>query len=326
MIEDKILELIETEDKKMPLTDNDIAARVNTSRAYITQFRKENNLPSSNHRREEILYNDIKRIISENNLISDNMLCKRLSEIGYDISRYSVTQIRRILALNVTGDTVDNDKNAVEGTMEEVVENVSTNELDNQKDLYKNNQKNKINNLREIIGYHGSLRNQIRQAEAAILYPPHGLHTLILGPSGVGKSFFAEAMYNFAINSSNFNNNAPFIVFNCADYAENPQLLLSQLFGYVKGAFTGASTDKIGIVEKANDGILFLDEVHRLPNEGQEILFHLLDKGKYRRLGETENSRIANFMITAATTENPESSLLLTFRRRIPMIINNRFT
>lgn len=314
MIENTILELIETEDKKKPLTDNDIAARVNTTRAYITQFRKEKNLPNSNQRREEILYNDIKKIITNNNLISDNMLCTRLTDSGYDISRYSVTQIRRQVILNVNEDTVDNGIDAVE--------EVSTNELNDQKDLHKNNKKDKNNNLRGIIGYHGSLRNQIRQAEAAILYPPHGLHTLILGPSGVGKSFFAEAMYNFAINSSNFKNNAPFIVFNCADYAENPQLLLSQLFGYVKGAFTGASTDKIGIVEKANDGILFLDEVHRLPNEGQEILFHLLDKGKYRRLGETENSRTANVMITAATTEDPESSLLLTFRRRIPMIID----
>lgn len=162
-----------------------------------------------------------------------------------------------------------------------------------------------------------------------MLYPPHGLHTLLLGASGVGKSFFAEAMYNFAISSSHFDKNAPFVLFNCADYVDNPQLLLSQLFGYSKGAFTGAITDKVGLVEKANNGILFLDEVHRLPSEGQEILFYLLDKGKYRRLGETENSRTANVMIIAATTEDPKSSLLLTFRRRIPMIIelpsiNNR--
>lgn len=239
------------------------------------------------------------------------MLCKKLSEIGYDISRYSVTQIRKQVAENVTKDIVDNVEKV------EKVEKVGISKLS----LHPNSHKIANNNLREIIGYHGSLRNQIRQGEASILYPPHGLHTLILGPSGVGKSFFAEAMHKFAVNSSNFKNNAPFIVFNCADYAENPQLLLSQLFGYVKGAFTGASSDKIGIVEKANDGILFLDEVHRLPSEGQEILFHLLDKGRYRRLGETENSRIANVMIIAATTEDPKSSLLLTFRRRIPMII-----
>ncbi|WP_443661030.1 sigma 54-interacting transcriptional regulator [Clostridium sp.] len=324
MIENTILELIETENKKIPLTDKDIAKKVNTTRAYITQLRKEKNIPNSNQRRDELLRNDIKKIITDEKLlspekpISDNMLSKKLLDIGYDISRYSVTQIRRQIDLLVSSNNVDNDKNVVEDVIVDVVENVTNNKVATGKDLYK---KAKTNNLREIIGYHGSLRNQVRQAEAAILYPPHGLHTLILGPSGVGKSFFAEAMYKFAINSSNFNKNAPFIVFNCADYAENPQLLLSQLFGYVKGAFTGANTDKIGIVEKANGGILFLDEVHRLPNEGQEILFHLLDKGKYRRLGETENSRTANVMITAATTEDPESSLLLTFRRRIPMII-----
>jgi len=330
VIENMILQLIDNEDKKMPLTDNDIAKKVNTTRAYITQFRKEKNLPNSHKRREEILNNDIKKIIIDNNSISDSSLCKKLSEIGYDISRYSVTQIRRQVIGVVTNYVVDKaDKEILDGVekvvdvkSEEVVEKVGTSELKDKKKMNKNTQRSKNNNLREIIGYHGSLRNQIRQAEAAILYPPHGLHTLILGPSGVGKSFFAEAMYKFAINSSNFKKNAPFVVFNCADYAENPQLLLSQLFGYVKGAFTGANTDKVGIVEKANDGILFLDEVHRLPNEGQEILFHLLDKGSYRRLGETENSRKANIMITAATTEDPKSSLLLTFRRRIPMIID----
>jgi Sigma-54 interaction domain. len=71
---------------------------------------------------------------------------------------------------------------------------------------------------------------------------------------------------------------SPFIVFNCADYADNPQLLMSQLFGYVKGAFTGAESSKAGLVEKADGGILFLDEVHRLPSEGQEILFFYLTK------------------------------------------------
>ena len=58
------------------------------------------------------------------------------------------------------------------------------------------------------------------------------------------------------------------------------------MFGHVKGAFTGADTDKIGLVEKANGGILFLDEVHRLPPDGQEMLFYLMDKGEYNRLGD----------------------------------------
>ena len=64
-----------------------------------------------------------------------------------------------------------------------------------------------------------------------------------------------------------------------------------------------------------------MDEVHRLPPEGQELLDYLMDKGKFRRMGRLETERTANVLIIAATTEDIESSLLLTFRRRIPMII-----
>lgn len=128
-------------------------------------------------------------------------------------------------------------------------------------------------------------------------------------------------MYEFSVLSGVKSKDAPFIVFNCADYAENPNLLIAQLFGVIKGAYTGANSDKEGLVEKANGGILFLDEIHRLPSEGQEILFYLIDKGKYRRLGETNVERKVNVLILAATTENPESNLLLTFRRRIPVLI-----
>lgn len=172
-----------------------------------------------------------------------------------------------------------------------------------------------------LIGEEGSLKIAINQAKAAVIYPPKGLHTLIIGPTGVGKSTFAEAMYRYSIEKNILSKEAPFVVFNCADYTENKQLLLSQLFGYIKGAFTGADRDKIGLVEKANNGILFLDEVHRLPAEGQEMLFYLIDKGLYRRLGETTVSQQSNVMLILATTEKPEEIMLQTFLRRIPVMI-----
>ena len=62
-----------------------------------------------------------------------------------------------------------------------------------------------------------------------------------------------------------------------------------------------------GLIEKAHEGILFLDEVHRLPPEGQEMLFTFIDRGVYRRLGETENERKAQVLIITATTEEPNS-------------------
>ena len=173
-----------------------------------------------------------------------------------------------------------------------------------------------------IIGSDDSLKKQVNQAKAAIMYPPKGLHTLLIGPTGTGKTTFAEVMYRYAVEIGKLKPNAPYVIFNCADYAENSQLLISHLFGYVKGAFTGADTEKKGLVDQANGGIFFLDEVHRLSPEGQEMLFTLIDRGKYRRLGESENTRSADILIIAATTENPKSAILGTFLRRIPVVIN----
>lgn len=171
--------------------------------------------------------------------------------------------------------------------------------------------------FKSLIGFDGSLKTQVEQLKAAILYPPYGLHTLIIGPPGSGKSFMVELMYNF---SRKIGRHEKLNVFNCADYYNNPQLLMSYLFGHVKGAFTGAESDRIGLVELSDRGILFLDEVHRLPPEGQEMLFLLIDKGEYYRLGDPIVRR-ANLMIVAATTEDPNSVLLKTFIRRIPMIV-----
>ncbi len=172
-----------------------------------------------------------------------------------------------------------------------------------------------------LIGVSDDLSAQSKQARAAILYPPNGLHTLITGPTGSGKTTFANIMYLYAIEMKTLKKNAPFITFNCADYAENTQLLLSHLFGHIKGAFTGAFKETTGLVGQANGGILFLDEIHRLPPEGQEMLFSLIDHGKYRKLGESKSYHNANVLLLAATTENPSSAILKTFFRRIPILI-----
>jgi len=176
-----------------------------------------------------------------------------------------------------------------------------------------------------IIGSKGSIKAQIELAKAAVVYPPNGLHTLICGESGVGKSLMAEAMWRYAAQiwarGGQGNEKVPFVTFSCADYADNSQLLLSQLFGYVKGAFTGANEEHEGLVDRASGGVLFLDEIHRLPPAGQELLFMLVDKGIYRRLGESREERKAQLMLICATSEDISSSLLMTFRRRIPVQI-----
>lgn len=171
-----------------------------------------------------------------------------------------------------------------------------------------------------LVGASDSLKISIQQAKAAILYPPKGLHTIVFGETGTGKSMFAECMYHFAVSSKTLKTDAPFISFNCADYAQNPQLLFGHIFGIRKGAYTGALEDSPGLITKANGGILFLDEIHRLPPEGQEMLFTFIDKGTFRPLGESDKVSEASVQIIGATTESSDT-FLTTFNRRIPMSI-----
>ncbi|NOW93344.1 sigma-54-dependent transcriptional regulator [Clostridium beijerinckii] len=172
-----------------------------------------------------------------------------------------------------------------------------------------------------LIGANTSLKNQIEQAKAALMYPPNGLHTLIIGGTGVGKSLFANIMYEYSKYIKRLSKDAPFVVFNCADYANNPQLLLSYIFGHIKGSFIGADKEADGIVSRADGGILLLDEIHRLPHEAQEMVFHFIDTGTYNKLGETGSTRRASILLIGSTTEDPNSTLLNTFIRKIPITI-----
>jgi len=193
--------------------------------------------------------------------------------------------------------------------------------LEEKKNIKNKEVQNVGDSFDQMVGSRLSLQVPVQQAKAAILYPPHGLHTLILGETGVGKSMFAELMYLFAKESKVIKENAPFIRFNCADYADNPQLVIAQIFGVRKGAFTGADNDKDGLLKKANGGIIFLDEIHRLSPQAQEMLFTYIDKGSFRALGDTEKLIHVDAQIITATTEEPQSFMLRTFTRRIPMTI-----
>ncbi len=174
----------------------------------------------------------------------------------------------------------------------------------------------------ELIGYDGSLHYQVEHCKAAVRYPSEGLPILITGPTGSGKSFLAGLMVKYAKERGIIKENAPFIILNCAEYADNPELLSANLFGYAKGAFTGAEKDTKGVIEEADGGFLLLDEIHRLSPEGQEKLFLFMDKGVYRRLGESKDLRTSKVRLIFATTEKIENFLIATFLRRIPIVIS----
>lgn len=109
-----------------------------------------------------------------------------------------------------------------------------------------------------------------------------------------------------------------FYTFNCADYANNPELLSSILFGHTKGAFTGAESEKQGLLAQANNSVLFLDEVHRLSNENQEKLFQFMDTGTFRPIGEEGKMVHSKVRLLFATTENPKKSYYQPFIAEFP--------
>jgi len=314
---DKIRQCIQNEDKKNPLTDDQIAVKLGMKREQVTNLRKKNNIPDSRERRKPYLMQYLGELLEENPNMSELALTDAVKSNGFQVSRFLVRQYaEELLASTGTEEKPGKGAKRSEEKRSEADAKAKPKQSGMDPETITPDDP-----FYDIIGRGESMKSVIMQAKAAMLYPPKGLHTMIYGEPGVGKSDLAEKMYEFAKQSGTISEKAPFVAFNCADYANNHQLLMAQLFGYVKGAFTGADKDKEGLVERANGGVLFLDEVHRLGPEGQEQLFYLIDKGVFRRLGETSSNRKASVLLLMATTENPDSTLLLTFRRRIPMII-----
>ncbi len=134
------------------------------------------------------------------------------------------------------------------------------------------------------------LRMQIRQL-AESPYP-----VLIEGESGSGKELAARNLHRCSSRKQE-----PFLTLNCAAF--NGELLESQLFGHVKGAFTGATNTKKGFFEEAGQGTLLLDEVADLPLDLQAKLLRVLENGEYYRLGETQ-PRHSSARVLAATNKD----------------------
>jgi len=124
---------------------------------------------------------------------------------------------------------------------------------------------------------------------------------LIQGESGVGKELVALAIHQMSERRSN-----PFVPVNCGAFSDT--LLDSELFGHCKGAFTGATTNKRGLIEEADGGTLLLDEIGEAPPALQVRLLRFLDNGRFRRIGEVQE-RQGDVRVLAATNKDLKENI-----------------
>jgi two-component system, NtrC family, response regulator PilR len=130
---------------------------------------------------------------------------------------------------------------------------------------------------------------------------PQSSRVLITGESGTGKELVARAIHENSARAQ-----APFITINCGAFPET--LLESELFGYMKGAFTGANDNRHGLFQAANGGTLFMDEIGNMSLTMQVKLYRVLQEGKVRPIGSTEESDV-DVRIIAATNKDFEKEI-----------------
>jgi two-component system, NtrC family, response regulator AtoC len=146
---------------------------------------------------------------------------------------------------------------------------------------------------KRLLGTSSGMQEVLRQVQKSA---ESGANVLISGPSGTGKELVAQNIHYRSPRK--FEN---FVAINCGSIPQ--ELVESELFGYEKGAFTGAGAKKLGLFEIANNGTLFLDEVAELPHAAQVKLLRVLQEGEIEKIGRTDKIKV-DVRIIAATNKH----------------------
>lgn len=156
----------------------------------------------------------------------------------------------------------------------------------------------RLTGLDSIIGHSSKMRAIF---DLILTVAPQTSRVLITGESGTGKELVARAVHENSTRSQ-----APFITVDCGAFPET--LLESELFGYMKGAFTGANDNRQGLFQAANGGTLLLDEIGNMSPAMQVKLYRVLQEGKVRPLGSTEEADV-DVRVIAATNRDLEKAI-----------------
>lgn len=161
-----------------------------------------------------------------------------------------------------------------------------------------------------IIGNNPQIKNLFNQAQRAATT---SVSVLITGETGTGKEVLAQAIHTMGAKYGRAPSNRPFIAVNCA--AIQSTVLESELFGYEAGAFTGADKRKHGLMEIADGGILFLDEISSMPLDIQAKLLRAIEERAFRRVGGTNLIKVDVQILAASNRDLPSMLADGTFRQ-----------
>ncbi len=178
----------------------------------------------------------------------------------------------------------------------QVAEKKINTKMEENKTSSSNKSKNKKH--QEIIAESSKMLNLLEQVETIA---PYKINALITGETGTGKELFAKAIHNAGSRK-----NEPFVALNCAAIPEH--LLEDELFGHIKGAYTGASTDRKGRFEQADGGTLFLDEIGDMNQSLQMKLLRVLQENEFEKLGSTKTIKV-DVRVIAATSADLERKM-----------------
>lgn len=166
----------------------------------------------------------------------------------------------------------------------------------------------------QIIGFDGSLLQNIKQAKASINYPPSGIAMVLNGDIGTGKYMFANYLLEYAIINGTKPKKAKFIRINCQDYQQNSDLFATTLLG----KYTSNGFEK-GIIEQAQSGIVYLENIEFLSQTSLDLVTNIIERNQHTYVGSSVSKALSSTIIAACSLNEKEQSL--SWMKHFPLVL-----
>lgn len=172
-----------------------------------------------------------------------------------------------------------------------------------------------LTSMEKIIGFDGSLAQNVRQAKASINYPPSGIAMVLNGDIGTGKYMFANYLLAYAIQNGAKPKKAKLIRINCQDYQQNPDLFATTLLG----KYTSKGFEK-GSIEHAQSGIVYLENIEFLSQTSLDLIANIIERNQYTYVASSVSKTLSTTIIASCSSNETDNNLKL--MKHFPLTLN----